>query len=210
MRDAKKILSPLSPLHALLPLKSIQKQGVTAPHDVTPLSPLFMKAEKPKTNAQYAARYGVETRTIMRWKKRGYPLDDPAKVAELEAGQKNSRRARAEAEAVQVDAAKLSDDQLKNPPDLAHAKLYHLILSCRRLAHANATEQGQYIAKDEAREQVTRIAMAMRSRLLSVPGEMAGRLVGKVEHEIQQTLHAEMVAVLTELSNPHNPAHARA
>lgn len=48
--------------------------------------------EYPNTSAHYAKKYGVTTRTIRRWMKLKYPLENPAAMAEEVALQKNVPR----------------------------------------------------------------------------------------------------------------------
>jgi hypothetical protein len=39
----------------------------------------------------YAKQYGVSNRTVIRWKKKGHPLDNPTRMAEIRE-QERSRR----------------------------------------------------------------------------------------------------------------------
>ena len=124
-----------------------------------------MKPKLTKTRAEYAKQYDRNARTITRWIAKGYPLDDPEKVARLESAQKNSRRSADDADAVEVDATTLTDEQLGNPPTLAHAKLYELILICRRLAFNNAKERDLYALKSEV---ITRITTLVRGQCMDL------------------------------------------
>ncbi len=119
-----------------------------------------MPKKPSKTRAQYATQYGVNARTITRWIAKGYPLDEPEKVAELESAQKNSSAARKEAGKLSVETKDLTDEQLENPRTQAEAKLFQLVLVCRRLSFNNQKERGLYALKSEVIQKVRELRAA--------------------------------------------------
>ena len=160
-----------------------------------------------KTRSEYAEEYQVTPRTITRWIAKGYPLDDPAQIRQLEAAQKSNSRLRAEIAAVQIDAAALTQEQLGSPPDLAHAMVYHRILNCRKLSHELRELKAQTISRDEVEAGGRRVHNAVKTVLLGLPG-VCGELVGLEPASIQKRLATWVHASLTELSNPKSTVYA--
>ena len=151
-----------------------------------------------KTQVQYAADYNCSARSIRTYMSKGYPLDDPEQMQAIFAKQKNKPKT---GDGVQVDAAALTDEQLENPRNAAEATLFARSLIGRKLAHHLKDKKRLVIPKTEVREGEMRVNAAVKSRLLSLPGEMPSRLAGKAEVDIQQLLSAWMVETLTALSD---------
>lgn len=159
-----------------------------------------------KTATEYALDYDVTPRAVRSYMGKGYPLDDPARMEQIFAGQKN--RPKSTGPAVEVDAAKLTNEQLENPANDAEAKLFERILICRKLAHGLSIAKRDVIPKEEVKADMARIAAAMKTRLLALPGEMPGLLVGKVEHEIQKTLFGWVHDALTDFHDAGGKLYA--
>ena len=159
-----------------------------------------------KTQDQYAAEYKVSPRTIRNWAARGYPLDDPAKVAEFEAAQKHSKKLKTEIAAVKV-APSITSEELRNPPTLACAMVYERILRCRKLAQDVREMEAKIMHRDEVDAGTRRVKAGVKSLLLGLPAILPAQLVGLPEHGIQKQLSIWVHATLTELSNPQSPVY---
>lgn len=93
----------------------------------------------------YAEQYGVTTRTIHRWMQRGYPLDDPKKLMESVAGQKNPGKF--------------------EPTDLKEAKLKKILIEIEAAQFKLEVARREYVSADRCREILSQIGATTRAQV---------------------------------------------
>ena len=132
-----------------------------------------------KSDPEYAAEYRVTTRTIRKWRKLEYPLDDPAEVSRRLSGQKHSK-------------AVPGFEDTPDPADgIKFAKHRKEQLQCEILAFNLEVARGNHIPKSEVTETVSAIGAALAARLMSRHAELAalleGMSAGQISKEIQKS-----------------------
>lgn len=129
-----------------------------------------------KQTKDYAADYGVDPRTIRNWKAADYPLDDPGKMAEVIAAQKN-----------QPSSAKA--------PELNKAKLEKVRLECVRLQLDIAVRKREFIPANKVREDCISVGAVFDAELSSLLNDMPGVLAGLSEANVRAKLAARIGAL---------------
>lgn len=124
-----------------------------------------------RTEKEYAEMYDCDVRSIRRYKTKGYPLDDPAKTAELIAAQKNQPG--------------------ETPENINAAKLKKLQLECERLAFKNEVERGQYTANTKIIEDLYAIGAAVGGALDKLRADLPALLLGKDESGMATLIERE-------------------
>lgn len=125
-----------------------------------------------KTSAQYAADYGVTQRTITNWRKKGWPLDDPAKTNQL----------------IQLNEPGDADQEISEAMSLADARKKKLLLECERLQIKRDTERGELMLIADARDEVVKVSAAFNGAIDMLEGELPGLLEGLTATQIRNKL----------------------
>ena len=133
----------------------------------------------------YAEQYRVDTRTVRRWMEKGYPLDDPKKMASVLGAQKNL------------------PDSFRDCIDIKEAKLKKVLLECERLHLRNQREAGELVSRAEVREDGIRIGSVLTAELAALLNDMPSVLAGLSPVAVREKLHQRIeklkVNILREL-----------
>ncbi len=129
------------------------------------------KTKYRSSQAEYAAQYHVDARTVRRWMAKGYPLDDPQKMASALGAQKNV------------------PESFRDCTDIQEAKLKKVILECERLHLRNQREAGELVPRDQVREDGLRIGSVLTAELAALLNDMPSVLAGLSPVAVREKLH---------------------
>lgn len=129
-----------------------------------------------KTTKEYSQKYGVGTRTIERWKEKGWPLDNPSKIKQLRAEQKHSPDTSAANPLPEGEVSKAEAERRKK---VADAKTTEFKL---------AVMQGEYELKSASIAAGVVIATLVNEHLSRMEGEGPAILQGRDAIEIRRIL----------------------
>lgn len=144
--------------------------------------------------AEYARLFGCSLKTIKRWAKKDYPLDDPAAMATKLGDQKSAPDGAVER--VTIIAGK--EERVSQSTQVRLSKTQ---LEADTLAFKLSVLKGEYTENAKVREDITRIATALRSMLLRMENDLPGVLAGLDEVAIQRKVREHSDKIMESLSD---------
>lgn len=150
---------------------------------------------KKRTEKEYAKIYNCDVRSIRRYKKAGFPLDDFEAMQEILNAQKN-RPAQEE---------DLPEGELSQ----AEAKRRKMIVEWRILAHRLEVEQGKYTENSHVREAFFAIGAAIGAALDQLRADLPALLLGKDELGMADAIERETRKIRALLADRESHLYAR-
>lgn len=184
-------------------------------------------APRPKykrTVAEYAALYSCTDSSIKRYRAKGYPLDEPAKMAEIFAAQKSrpagvqnlvaigslesdayeDSREEGEASAdtvASIDSTGGASDIFTVAAKINAAKLEKVLLECQRLAFRNEVERGLWTKNSELQPKLhTLLAETKAALRKALENELPPKCEGLNAADIQLKMREALDGVLGDLT----------